>query len=185
MNKRILSLRILSLLLAAMMLFTMTPIRAKAVQTKTAVPVEWAESKACYRALVVTLIWRAMGFPETTLTTSPFPDVPTGCWYTTPVLWAVEAGITDGMDDGTFGTIGVCNRVQAITFLWRAFGCPEPNSMDCPFTDVDVNDWYGKAVLWALENGITTGMTETSFGTSDVCTRKHIVKFIERAFGQP
>ncbi len=115
----------------------------------------------------------------------PFTDVPLGQWYTEPVLWAVEKGVTNGMGDGTFGVNLPCNRAQVVTFLWRAAGCPEPASTDCPFTDVDVNQWYGKPVLWAVENGITNGVSVTEFGINLPCNRATVVTFLWRAEGKP
>ena len=67
-----------------------------------------------------------------------------------------------------------------VTFLWRTMGCPEPESLDTPFTDVDAGSWYGPAVAWAVEEGITTGMSADVFGANNVCNRAQIVTFLYR-----
>lgn len=114
-----------------------------------------------------------------------FIDVPDNIWYTAPVYWAVENGVTAGTSDTTFSPNRYCTRDQAVTFLWRAAGKPEPTNTNNPFTDVKVDSWYGKAVLWAVENGITEGTSPTTFRPSKVCTRSQIVTFLYRANGCP
>ena len=110
-------------------------------------------------------------------------------WYYAPVLWAVENEITEGMNSGdTFVPEGLCTRAQVVTFLWRAAGRPEPESTKNPFVDVkDTKDtnWYYKAVLWAVENGITTGADATHFNPNAVCDRAMVATFIWRANGEP
>ena len=114
-----------------------------------------------------------------------FNDVKTDEYFATPILWAVNNGITNGMGDNKFEPNTNCTRGQIVTFLWRMAGQPEPASTSNPFTDVDVNAYYGKAVLWAVENGITTGMTKTTFEPNRTCTRGQTVTFIWRADGEP
>ena len=97
------------------------------------------------------------------------------------VLWAVENGITNGYTDGTFRPNGECTRAQVVTFLWRAEGSPEPERTDNPFTDVSPSAYYFKAVLWAVENGVTTGNSSTTFNPNGACTRAHVVTFLYRA----
>ena len=80
----------------------------------------------------------------------------------------------------TFSPGKACTRAEAVTFLWRAKGCPEPTSELCPFTDVKVDSWYGKAVKWAADNGITVGVGDGLFGVSQTCTRAQIVTFLYR-----
>ena len=106
-------------------------------------------------------------------------------YYADAVKWAVEKSITTGTTDTTFGPDDKCTRGQMVTFLWRAAGCPEPASADNPFTDVDTSLYYGKATLWAVEQGITTGMTPTEFGPNEIVNRGQTVTFIYRAAGQP
>jgi hypothetical protein len=105
-------------------------------------------------------------------------------FYYKAVLWAVENGITNGTDATHFSPMGVCNRAQVVTFLWRAFGQPETESTEHPFTDVPAGSFYEKPVLWAVENGITAGMTATAFGPTANCTRAQIMTFLYRAYAE-
>ena len=117
---------------------------------------------------------------------SPFVDVQnTADYFYTPVLWAVENGITNGIDETRFAPNQSCTRAQVVTFLWRAMGSPEPTSTDCPFEDVAEGKYYYKAVLWAVENGITTGKSATRFAPKDTITRAEFVTFLWRAQGKP
>ena len=100
-------------------------------------------------------------------------------------MWAIEKGITDGTSDTTFSPDQDCTRGQIVTFLWRTYGCPEPDSSENPFTDVNEDDYYYDAVLWAVERGITDGTTKTTFSPNAKCTRGQAVTFIWRAEGQP
>ena len=115
----------------------------------------------------------------------PFEDVPEGSFYYDPVMWAVEEGITEGTSATTFTPAGSCKRAFVVTFLWRAAGCPEPESTYNPFVDVDVNAFYGKAVLWAVEKGITNGVDATHFAPGADCNRAEVVTFLWRAAGEP
>lgn len=120
--------------------------------------------------------------------TSKFTDVPANAYYADAVAWAVKNGITTGMTETTFAPENNCTRAQAVTFLWRAAGKPEPKSASNPFVDVkDTKDtnWYYKAVLWAVEQGITTGTTATTFSPDEVCDRAQIVTFLYRHAGKP
>ena len=114
-----------------------------------------------------------------------FKDVKYKSYFSDPVLWAVENGITKGTTEKTFSPSDVCTRGQIVTFLWRAAGSPEPKNKKCPFTDVKPSDYYYDAVLWAEENGITEGTSKTTFSPSDPCTRGQIVTFLWRASGSP
>ena len=102
-----------------------------------------------------------------------------------PVLWAAENGIVVGITETTFCPKDACTRAQAVTFLWRAAGCPEPVSQENPFVDVKEGTFYYKAVLWAVENGITKGVDATHFAPTQECTRGQIVTFLWRAEGRP
>ncbi len=115
----------------------------------------------------------------------PFSDVPSGSWYAEPVLWATNMGITDGMGNDSFGSDMDCNRAQVVTFLWRAAGSPEPDITTCEFTDVELDKWYSKAVLWALETGVTQGMGDGTFGLTQPCNRATVVTFLHRALNKP
>ena len=115
---------------------------------------------------------------------NPFTDVPEGSFYIDPVLWAVEKGITTGATATTFNPNGNCQRAQVVTFLYRAMGNPEVTSTKNPFTDVDAAAWYGPAVLWAVENGITNGMSATEFGVNTTCNRAQVVTFLYRTYNK-
>lgn len=95
--------------------------------------------------------------------------------------WAYENGITSGLDSTHFMPENPCTRGQVVTFLWRAMGKPEPVSSKNPFVDVDENEYYYKAVLWAYENKITTGSDKIHFNPADNCTRGQVVTFLYRA----
>ena len=114
---------------------------------------------------------------------NPFTDVPSGAYYEDAVIWAVKKGITSGTSATTFDPDGSCTRAQAVTFLWRAAGSPEPKSAAMPFTDVPAGSYFENAVLWAVENGITKGTSDTTFTPDASCTRAQIVTFLWRANG--
>ena len=135
----------------------------------------------CNRAQVVTFLWRAAGSPEPVTTEHPFTDVAAGSFYEKAVLWALEMGITNGLTADTFGPNAVCNRAQVVTFLWRANDSREPGLEENPFTDVAAGSFYEKAVLWALEHGVTTGASDTTFNPGGQCLRAQVVTFLYRA----
>ena len=110
-----------------------------------------------------------------------FNDVKPGDYFYDAVNWAVEKGITTGTSATTFSPNASCTRAQIVTFLWRASGSPEPKTASNPFTDVAANAYYCKAVLWAVENGITTGTSATTFSPDAPCTRAQGVTFLWRA----
>ena len=136
----------------------------------------------CLRAHVVTFLHRAAENPEPTSTKNPFTDVKSSDFFYKPVLWAVEQKITNGISADKFGSYDVCNRAAVVTFLWRAAGSPEPASDDNPFKDVKPTDFFYKPVLWAVENGITNGLTATEFGPGAACNRAQVVTFLYRAY---
>ena len=113
---------------------------------------------------------------------TPFDDVVESSFYETPVAWAVEEGITNGISASAFGANNTCNRAQVVTFLWRAAGKPAPESTTHSFTDVAPGSFYESAVLWAVENGITNGVSATQFGPTASCNRAQVVTFLYRAF---
>ena len=145
--------------------------------------VEFAPGSTCVRAQVVTFLWRAAGCPEPAGEENPFVDVSKGDFYYQSELWAVENGITAGTDGSHFSPLGDCNRAQVVTFLWRAFGQPEPGAGPHPYTDVAAG-WYEKPVIWAVEEGITSGMSATAFGPTASCNRAQIVTFLYRAYAE-
>ena len=116
---------------------------------------------------------------------NPFTDIRETDHFYEAVLWAVANGITNGTTETTFSPHKTCTRAQTVTFLWRAMGSPEPITAVNPFTDVDESAYYYKAVLWAVENGITNGLTATSFAPDDTVKRSQTVTFLWRAAGKP
>ena len=113
-----------------------------------------------------------------------FLDVPKSAYYYDAVSWAVSSGITAGTSANLFSPEAPCIRKQVVTFLWRAMGQPEPQSMENPFVDVGSSP-YQKAILWAYHAGITAGVSANRFGADEPCSRKQIVTFLWRAAGQP
>jgi len=114
-----------------------------------------------------------------------FTDVDDGTYYADPVQWAVNKGITTGTSATTFSPDATCTRAQAVTFLWRAAGSPAPKNSTMAFTDVQSGSYYYNAVLWAVENGITNGTSETTFSPDNFCTRAQIVTFLWRSQKTP
>ena len=109
-----------------------------------------------------------------------FYDVPNDAFFYEAVKWAVKSGVTNGLSDTMFGPYESCTRAQIVTFLWRAAGSPEPKTASS-FADVPASAYYAKAVAWAVENGITNGMTATTFAPNATCTRGQSVTFLHRA----
>ena len=116
---------------------------------------------------------------------NPFTDVPAGSYYEDAVIWAVDKGITTGTSATTFNPNGICTRAQAVTFLWRAAGSPAAKSSAMPFADVKAGSYYETAVLWAVENGITKGTSDTTFSPDATCSRAQIVTFLWRSQKSP
>ena len=144
-------------------------------------PTHFAPDDVCTRGQIVTFLWRAKGCPEPNSQENPFEDVTKNDYFYTAVLWAVQDGITNGTTDKTFSPNDECTRAQVVTLLWRASGCPEPQKTDNPFKDVAESAYYYKAVLWAVENGVTNGTSPDTFSPDDACTRGQIVTFLYRA----
>ena len=122
--------------------------------------------------------WRRMG-------ALPFVDVPVGSFCYDAVAWALDMGITTGTDATHFNPLGQCQRAVVVTFLWRAAGSPEPAAAENPFDDVKESDWYYKAVMWAIEEGITTGTSASTFSPGVVCNRATVVTFLWRYMDEP
>jgi len=157
-------------------------------------PVEWAVEKritagtsattfspdnTVTRAEAVTFLWRAAGEPEPTATVNPFGDVTEADYFYKAVLWAVEKDITYGLSTTSFGPYATANRSQIVTFLWRARNKPAVSG-DNPFSDVSEGDFFYQAVLWAVAEGITAGVSETQFGGNNHCSRAQMVSFLYR-----
>ena len=114
-----------------------------------------------------------------------FIDVPTSSYFYEAVMWAVGNGVTTGISASRFDPDGICTRAQAVAFLWRTAGSPAPRSRIMPFTDVPAGSYYYDAVLWAAENGITKGTSDTTFSPNMTCTRAQIVAFLWRSEKSP
>jgi len=127
------------------------------------------------------IFMKANGNPQTGV----FVDVATGSYYEDAVDWAVGNGITQGTDATHFSPDGICTRAQAVTFLWRAAGSPKPETRTMPFTDIPAGSYYYDAVLWAVENGITKGTSDTTFSPNMTCTRAQIVALLWRSEKSP
>ena len=170
----------------------------------------FAPNQKCTRAQAVTFLWVLSGRPQPTLQNSPFADVKEKSYYYTPVLWAVERGITAGKEPERFKPNDICTRAEVVAFLWNLSGRPTPKQLETSaaadsddrpalepdpdegsepepapeqqpsvaFTDLKPTAFYYRAVLWALENGITSGTSATQFSPKRVCTRAEILTFL-------
>ncbi len=138
----------------------------------------------CTRAQAVTFLWRAAGEPSVEGIRNPFVDVDSDDYFYDAVLWAVDKGITTGVSATKFGPKNTCTRAQIVTFMYRLAGTPAIGSAANPFSDVDSDDYFYNAVLWAVENGITTGTSATKFSPKNNCTRGQIVTFLQRWINQ-
>lgn len=143
----------------------------------------FAPNESCTRAQAVTFLWRAAGSPEPTASEMTFTDVKADSYYYKAVLWAVENKITSGMSDTLFAPDATCSRSQIVTFLYRMQNSPESKAEN-PFTDVKADAYYANAVLWAVENGVTTGASATTFDPAGDCTRGQIVTFLYRCLSK-
>jgi len=134
----------------------------------------------CTRGHVVTFLWRAAGSPKPVNLNNTFTDVSEDSPFYFAILWASEKGITTGYPDGTFRPSASCTRAHVVTFLWRYEGRPESNG-DVSLTDLaGLNSDFTAAIKWAATNGITTGYSDGTFRPHAVCTRAHVVTFINR-----
>lgn len=143
----------------------------------------FAPNDSCTRAQAVTFLWRAAGSPEPTASEMTLTDVKADSYYDKAVLWAVENKITSGMSDTLFAPDATCSRSQIVTFLYRLQNSPESKAEN-PFTDVKADAYYANAVLWAVENGVTTGASATTFDPAGDCTRGQIVTFLYRCLSK-
>ncbi len=136
------------------------------------------QKAACTRAQVVTFLWNAAGKPEPETKENPFVDVKESSSYYKAILWAYENDITSGTDKSHFSPSVQCNRSQIVTFLWKYAGSPDASAVSSPYKDVKETDYFFQAVLWAAENGITSGLSKDTFGSKQVCTRAQTVTFL-------
>ena len=140
--------------------------------------------RTCTRAQAVTFLYRIAGEPSVEGIENPFTDLDPNAFYYNAVLWAVENGITKGMTDTTFEPSRICTRGQIVTFIWRYAGQEAAENTEHPFVDVEEGRYYYDAMLWAVENDITKGMTDTTFEPDRTCTRGQIVTFLYRGFAE-
>ncbi len=195
--------RLTVLLLVIMLMFALTPAvfaTGEFIDVSKSdwfyAPINWAVNKGitggigngmfgpnndCTREQVVTFLWAEAGKPEPTTTESPFVDVTETDWFFKPVMWAMENGITNGVTATEFGTGRTCTRAQVATFLWAEAGKPICVASEKGFLDVVVGDWYYEAVLWAVSQGITSGIGSGNFGPNNNCTRAQIATFLYAA----
>ena len=127
----------------------------------------------------------AVTIAATLANVTTFADVPADAYYANAVNWAVSNEVTTGTSATTFGPNLSCTRAQTVTFLWRAMGSPEPTTTVNPFTDVDESAYYYQSVLWAVEQGVTKGTSDTTFSPNATVIRGQIVTFLYRAAGSP
>ncbi len=136
----------------------------------------------CTRAQMVTFIWRLMGSPEPKNKECSFSDVKKGDYFYKACIWGNENHIVEGYKDGTFGPQIVCARRHAVTFLWRLAGKPEPVGDKTKFTDVykdiDEDDYFFKATIWATEQKIVAGYSDNTFRPNNDCLRRQMVTFL-------
>lgn len=141
----------------------------------------FSPNAVCTRAQTVTFLWRAAGSPLPRYRVCPFTDVKPSDYYYNAVLWAVEQGITTGLNATTFGPDVTVTRGQVATFLYRAASAAKPSTFN-PFTDVKTTAYNYDAILWAYDNRITTGTSDTTFSPDAYCTRAQIVTFLYRYY---
>ena len=141
----------------------------------------FSPNAVCTRAQTVTFLWRAAGSPLPRYRVCPFTDVQPSDYYYNAVLWAVEQGITTGLNATTFGPDVTVTRGQVATFLYRAASAAKPSTFN-PFTDVKTTAYNYDAILWAYDNRITTGTSDTTFSPDAYCTRAQIVTFLYRYY---
>lgn len=140
----------------------------------------FAPNASCTRGQMVTFLWKAAGSPEPKSLTTAFTDVKSGAYYEKAVAWAVENKVTTGTSATTFSPDATVTRGQSVTFLWKANNSPAAEGTSA-FTDVAASAYYAPAVAWAVEKGVTSGMSATTFSPNSNCTRAQIVTFLYRA----
>ena len=148
-------------------------------------PEEFSPEAPCTRAEFVTFLWRWAGCPEDSDPETGFVDVPENAYYAAAVDWAASCGIVNGTSGDTFSPQALCSRAQAVTILWRLWGllADTQADVDNPYSDVPNGAYFEAAVLWAVEEGITKGTSETEFSPEQTCDRAETVTFLYRLFG--
>lgn len=138
-------------------------------------PNTFSPGNTCTKAQVLTFLWRACGSPDST-GINPYQDIAGGTYYYKAALWAYENGMVGG---GLFQPDKPCTRSMAVTYMWKQAGRPEA-STKLNFSDVAADAGYTQAVAWALETGITNGISDTTFSPESTCTRAQIITFLHR-----
>ena len=141
----------------------------------------FAPDEDCTRAQVMTMLWASAGAPEGS-SPAGFEDVPADAYFAKAVAWALEKGITSGVDAKHFAPGRTVSRAEVITFLYLLAG--EKTEAACPFTDVPESAYYADAVRWAYAQGVTAGTSETHFSPDAPCTRAQVVTFLYLALGE-
>ena len=135
----------------------------------------------CTRAQVVTFLWRAAGSPVPEDKKLTFKDVDKNAYYYDAVRWATQNGITQGTSEDTFSPDATVTRSQFVTFMWRSEKTPDASSKNV-FRDLNKDAYYYDAVLWAAQEGITSGTSADTFSPENSCTRGQVVTFLNRLF---
>ena len=141
---------------------------------------EFGTNQGVTRGQFVTMLYRLAGSPNVSGKIK-FTDVKKGSYCEKAVLWATQYGITNGVSKTRFGVNDVCNRAQVVTFLARVFGA-EDYTGKTNFTDVKKGAYYENAVAWAVDFGVTNGVSKTKFGVNEKCSRAQAVTFLYRLF---
>ncbi|WP_300684518.1 S-layer homology domain-containing protein [Acutalibacter sp. 1XD8-36] len=140
---------------------------------------KFAPAQTCKREQIVTFLYRSKGSPQVSIT-DQFTDMPKSEEFQRAISWAVENNITMGNGKGQFSPAKGCTRAEAMTFIWRAAGRPEPKT-EAAFSDMPSSSDFRKAISWAVENNITQGIGNNKFGPNNPCNRGHIVTFLYNA----
>lgn len=143
-------------------------------------PITFSPETVCTRGQVVTFLWNANGRPKMSGVKNPFKDVKSSDYYYDAVLWAVKNGVTAGTSATTFSPNVSCTRGQVVTLLYNASSNKQIINTNNPFKDVPSERYYSKPVLWAVQNGITSGTSATTFSPNANCTRAQIVCFLQK-----
>jgi len=147
---------------------------------------KFGPDQTCTRGQVVTFLWRASGKPgiKAISLTLAYKDVSQSAYYYPALQWATEQKLCSGTGFQTFSPDKVCTRAEMVTFLWRSAGKPLAANRSHSFEDVDKDAYYYEALLWAVEQGITFGTSETTFSPDEGCTRGQMMTFLYRFFAE-
>ena len=142
----------------------------------------FSPNSTCTTAQILTFLWRSQGSPEPTSKTNTFTDIQESDYFYKAALWAKENNIVS-RDSTVFNGNTPCTRSSAVLYIWRATGFPAATKASS-FTDVAATTIYAPAVDWAVEQGVTSGTSKTTFSPDTTCTRAQIVTFLYRAFSK-